>query len=130
MTASRLLFGYELRTPGTWPAPREDFVEDELAEEVANRVETIQQMSEEARVIAREKVRQKQLEAKKRYDKHVYFRRPFAIGEQVLMKDHVTPTKFSDRWLGPMTVAQQQMVLCTITDSIFERPSTFFNGRR
>ena len=38
------------------------------------------------------------------YDRRVEFRRPFKIGEQVLMRDKVPQGKFSDKWLGPMVV--------------------------
>ncbi|KAG0736925.1 hypothetical protein G6F57_012407 [Rhizopus arrhizus] len=43
---------------------------------------------------------------KQRYDKTVHFQKRYQIGEQVLMKDHYPPDKFSDRWIGPMTVVK------------------------
>jgi transposase InsO family protein len=103
-TAGKLLFGYDLRTPSTWPAPRDDFVEGDIAGEVANRVEDIKKMADEFRVEARRHVARRQAEQKRRYDSNVAVRPRFQLGEQVLMKDQVPPSKFANRWLGPMVV--------------------------
>ncbi|KAG2226687.1 hypothetical protein INT45_001034 [Circinella minor] len=36
------------------------------------------------------------------YDQQVAFRKPFKVGEQVLMRDKIPQGKFGDKWLGPM----------------------------
>lgn len=81
-TAGKLLFGYEMRTPGTWPAPREDFVEGNLVEEVADRVVTVSRLAEVYRIMARKKVVEKQQERAKRYNLSVAPRQRYKIGEQ------------------------------------------------
>ncbi|KAG2215770.1 hypothetical protein INT45_009411 [Circinella minor] len=101
---AKLLFGYELRTPATWPAPRKDFVEGELVEEIISRTKVIEYMSSQLREEAKEKSRQRKAKDKMLYDQRVAFRKPFKIGDQVLMRDKVPEGKFSDRWLGPMVV--------------------------
>ncbi|SAM00706.1 hypothetical protein [Absidia glauca] len=105
-TAGKLLFGYEMRTPGTWPVPREDFVEGNLVDEVADRVTTISKLAEVYRSEARKKVVEKQQERARRYNLSVAPRLRYKIGEQVLMKDQNPQTKFANRWLGPMVVVR------------------------
>jgi ribosomal protein S17 len=105
-SAGKLLYGYELRTPGTWPAPREDYIEEEIYDEVANRVKAIKTLTEEFRIDARNQVTKKQQAQKKRYDATVFKRPRFRVGERVLMKDQVPPSKFANRWLGPLVVVK------------------------
>ncbi|CEP16225.1 hypothetical protein [Parasitella parasitica] len=40
-TPGKLLFGYDIRTPGNWSAPRMDFVEGEYENEINRRIEEI-----------------------------------------------------------------------------------------
>jgi hypothetical protein len=40
-TASRLLYGFDLRTPAIWPSPQRDFVEGEYNEALLGRVQVI-----------------------------------------------------------------------------------------
>lgn len=101
-----LLYGYELRTPAIWPAPRRDYVEGEIEREVTSRLKAIQHMTDTSRQEAREHVEQQQKRDKRRYDQFVAPRRRFGIGEQVLMRDQHPESKFSDRWLGPYTVTR------------------------
>jgi transposase InsO family protein len=103
---SRLLYGYELVSPGIWPSPREDFVEGELVESVVERIKAIKNGVVECRAVARARTIEKQKERKKRYDKTVGTRKRFEVGEQVLLKDPVPSTKFADKWLGPMVVVR------------------------
>lgn len=103
---SMLLFGYELRTPATWPSPRRDYVEGEIEEEIISRCKTIQHLSDTLREQARENAQRRKLQDKQRYDRNVGERRKFKIGEQVLMKDKGPKGKFDDRWLGPMVVTR------------------------
>jgi hypothetical protein len=103
-TASKLLFGYEMRTPSTWPTPREDFIEGALVDEVADRAVLIEKLASEYRVDARQKVVEAQQDRARRYNQVVAPRKTYKIGEQVLMKDQNPPTKFANKWLGPMVV--------------------------
>ena len=38
------------------------------------------------------------------YDQRVALRKPFKVGEQVLMRDKIPQGKFGDKWLGPMVI--------------------------
>ncbi|KAG2192670.1 hypothetical protein INT47_009240 [Mucor saturninus] len=105
-TPAKLLYGYNLRTPATWPAPRTDFVQGDPVEEIASRTKVIQHMIEKLRPEARSRSNEKKQKYKARYDLQVFPRRRFSPGEQVLMRDQKPPHKFSDRWLGPMTVTR------------------------
>ncbi|CDS11837.1 hypothetical protein LRAMOSA11481 [Lichtheimia ramosa] len=105
-TPAYLLYGREMRTPSTWPAPRFDYVEGELVNEVARRTVDIQKLCDDIRVKARERSKQQQVKNKKRYDQQVKTRRRYAVGEQVLLKDQTPTSKFEARWLGPMTVTR------------------------
>ncbi|KAG1140938.1 hypothetical protein G6F37_012897 [Rhizopus arrhizus] len=98
-TPGMLLYGYDIRTPGNWPPARQDYVEGELQQEIDRRVEEIDTVLKDYRTNAKKKQKQ-------RYDKTVHFQKRYKIGEQVLMKDHYPPDKFSDRWIGPMTVVK------------------------
>lgn len=99
-----LLYGYELRTPAIWPAPREDFVEGELHLEVASRIKVIQHLVDQARVEARERTKEQQRKAKMRYDAQVHEKPRFIAGDMVLMRDQRPAGKLDDKWIGPMTV--------------------------
>lgn len=101
-----LLYGYELRTPAIWPAPREDYVEGELDLEVASRIKVIQHLVDQARVEARERTKEQQRKAKLRYDARVQERPRFIVGDMVLMRDQRPAGKLDDRWIGPMTVVK------------------------
>lgn len=102
----KLLYGYELVSPGVWPSPREDFVEGEFVESVVERIKDIKNGAVECRAVARARTMDKQKDRKTRYDKTVGARPRFVLGEQVLMKDPVPGTKFADKWLGPMVVTR------------------------
>ncbi|KAG1180962.1 hypothetical protein G6F36_010218 [Rhizopus arrhizus] len=104
-----LLFGYELRTPAVWVAPKEDFVLGEEMEALKDRVIEIQDKMAKVRRIAREKSDENKIKAKKRYDKRVIYRKSFEVGEKVLLRDATPSTKLSDKWLGPYTVSQSQV---------------------
>lgn len=70
---SMLLFGYELKTPGTWPVPRLDFVEGEIEDEIGNRVKAITQLNQELRPMARERAQEKKERDCEQYDRTVGF---------------------------------------------------------
>ncbi|KAJ8651377.1 hypothetical protein O0I10_011871 [Lichtheimia ornata] len=101
-----LLYGYELRTPAIWPAPREDFVEGELHLEVASRIKVIQHLVDQARIEARERTKEQQRKAKMRYDAQVHERPRFIAGDMVLMRDQRPAGKLDDKWIGPMTIVK------------------------
>ncbi|KAG2190969.1 hypothetical protein INT47_007114 [Mucor saturninus] len=101
-----LLFGYDMRTPAIWPAPRTDFVEGEAMDEVASRIKVVQLLTDGLREEARQKTKDRQQQDKRRYDGQVGPRKRFSVGEQVLMRDNKPATKLQDRWLGPMVVNQ------------------------
>lgn len=101
-----LLFGYEMRTPSTWPSPQQDYVEGEIIEEVERRTRIIQYLRSTLHVKARETADLEKKRHKQRYDQAVHIRRRFKLGEQVLMKDNVPAGKFADRWIGPLTVTR------------------------
>lgn len=105
-TPGKLLYGYDLRSPGVWPNPREDFAEGEIVEEVADRVMQMTLETSKARGEARKRVMEKQAARKRRYDATVGPRKRFELGEQVLMKDATPQSKFADKWLGPMVVVK------------------------
>lgn len=100
---SFLMFGYEMRTPAVWVAPRLDFVIGE-EEEVKDRVLVVEEKLAEIREIARLRSDERKKLVKQRYDGRVVFRKNFEVGDSVLLKDVVPKTKFSDKWLGPFTV--------------------------
>lgn len=103
-TPAYLLYGREMRTPATWPPPRQDFVLGEEYLYIAERAEHIKRALETIREDARNKAEMEKQRNKKRYDQTVLDREKFAVGEQVLMKDQTPPSKFHARWLGPLTV--------------------------
>ncbi|KAG1300383.1 hypothetical protein G6F62_006847 [Rhizopus arrhizus] len=105
-TPGKLLYGYDLRTPGNWPAPRRKYVEGELQEEIAQRIVNIDQELKTYREEARKKSNETKKKQKERYDRTIQFRKTFQIGETVLMKDNYTSNKFSDKWIGPFTVTK------------------------
>jgi hypothetical protein len=101
----KLLFGYELVSPGIWAAPRNDFVEGEgEIDSIVERIKSIKNGVLVCQDLARQRTKEKQKARKKRYDATVGSRPRFELGSQVLMKDPVPSSKFSDRWIGPMTV--------------------------
>ena len=104
VSPAKLLFGYELRTPATWPAPRQDFVEGEMSDEIISRTKVIEHMVNQLREDAKEKAKQRKLKDKALYNQHMAYRRPFRVGEQVLMRDKYPKGKFNDHWLGPMVI--------------------------
>lgn len=101
-----LLFGYEMRTPSTWPAPQRDYIEGEIIEEVERRTRIIQYLTSTLHAKAKETAEKEKKRQKQRYDQDVHLRRRFKLGEQVLMKDSAPVGKFSDRWIGPLTVTR------------------------
>jgi hypothetical protein len=105
-TPGKLLYGFDIRTPGNWSAPRTDYVEGEHENEVNRRIEEIDAAVKEYRTKAREASNEKKKTMKERYDRTVQVRRMYKIGEQVLMKDQYPENKFADRWIGPMTVVK------------------------
>lgn len=102
----KLLYGYDIRTPGNWAAPREDYEEGNYAGEINRRIKEIDTYLEAYRQKAREDSNEAKKKMKKRYDETVKFRKLFKVGEQVLMKDQYPENKFADRWIGPMTVTR------------------------
>ncbi|KAG2190956.1 hypothetical protein INT47_003914 [Mucor saturninus] len=103
---SELLYGYTMRTPATWSAPQTHFKESDIETEVLQRVRKIQEFTTGLRSRAVIRTKARQTADKGRYDLRVRPRKPFKVGEQVLMRDPVPRTKFSDKWLGPMTVVE------------------------
>lgn len=101
---SYLMFGYEMRTPSVWVAPRIDFVIGEEEEEIQDRVVLVERKLVEIRKIARMKSDERKKLAKKRYDGRVVCPKRFEVGELVLLKDVVPKSKFADKWIGPFTV--------------------------
>lgn len=86
---AELLYGYKLITPGVWSAPIDDFVEGEYEEDVAKRVEYIQNEL----VNIRKNARIASDEAKKkyatRYNETVHEKKVYSLGEQVLLREDV-----------------------------------------
>ncbi|KAL0086282.1 hypothetical protein J3Q64DRAFT_1809300 [Phycomyces blakesleeanus] len=78
---SILLFGYNIRTPAIWPAPRTDFVEDEAVIEIANRVKTIQQLTNGLFKEAWTRIKKRQLQDKRHYDIQVSPCKRFLVSE-------------------------------------------------
>lgn len=105
-TPNYLLFGYELRTPAVWVSPRLDYVEGEEEEELVERIGLIRDKLAGAREKARQVSDEKKAEAKLRYDKRVFFRKQFQVGEDVLLKVAVPKSKFGDKWEGPYRVVK------------------------
>jgi hypothetical protein len=102
---SMLLFGYEMRTPATWPAPRIDFVEGEMQDVVEERIRVVQDLMERQRKEAVVASMERKKKWKAKYDQDVE-RRRFEIGDQVLMLDNNKATKLGDVWLGPFVVTK------------------------
>lgn len=100
-----LLYGYELRTPANWPAPRYDYVEGEIEVEVARRTKEIHQYVKQLREQAIVSADKKKLKMKGRYDRDIVHEiKKFNIGDKVLMKNHVPGHKFDNKWIGPYEV--------------------------
>ncbi|OAD81155.1 hypothetical protein PHYBLDRAFT_161786 [Phycomyces blakesleeanus NRRL 1555(-)] len=102
---SRLLLGYDMRTPSTWSSSTTKFITRNASTEVQDRIKVIEHLMPEVHEEVQEKTRKRQEQAKSQYDLCVKPRKPFKQGEQVLMKDQNSPAKLLDRWLGPMTVS-------------------------
>lgn len=100
-----LLYGHDIRTPATWPEPREDFIEGQLADEVVSRIKVIDSIMQQHRELSRQRTHKKQQARKERYDMKVV-RKRFEIGDQVLMLDKYKPHKLANRWIGPMIVTR------------------------
>ncbi|KAG1153230.1 hypothetical protein G6F46_007616 [Rhizopus delemar] len=96
-----LLYGYEFMTAAIWMIPREYFVEGDWEETIKERAIMIQEKLKEAREHARlksdEKKEKKEKKEKAVYDRTVSFRKQFEIGEEVLMKNILPASKFSDK---------------------------------
>lgn len=105
-TPAMLLYGKEMRTPANWPVPRRDFVLGEETEAIVQRVVDINDLLLKLRDDARSKAQREKERHKKLYDKTVEKRKRFNVGEKVLMRDPILPSKFHARWLGPMTVTR------------------------
>jgi hypothetical protein len=105
-TPGKLLFGYDIRTPGNWTAPRIDYEEGNYASEINRRIQEIDTYLDEYRKKARQNSNEGKKKMKVKYDETVKFRELFKVGEQVLMKDQYPENKFADRWIGPMTVTK------------------------
>jgi hypothetical protein len=105
-TPGKLLFGYDIRTPGNWTAPRIDYEEGNYASEINRRIQEINTYLDEYRKKARQNSNEGKKKMKVKYDETVKFRELFKVGEQVLMKDQYPENKFADRWIGPMTVTK------------------------
>ncbi|KAI8969902.1 hypothetical protein BDF20DRAFT_826298 [Mycotypha africana] len=105
-TPATILYGQDLMTPSVWPAPRYDFVEGEYDKYISERIEMMNTKLKELRTQARLISNEKKKDMKKRYDYKVHNRKLFTIGEHVLLYDHYKETKFSDVWIGPMTVCK------------------------
>ncbi|KAG0923744.1 hypothetical protein G6F32_014163 [Rhizopus arrhizus] len=85
-TPAMLLYGYELRTPANWPAPRYDYVEGEIHEEVKRRTLEIDMYISRLRQDAVDSSNQKKEKMKKRYDQEVTEVRRFEIGDLVRLR--------------------------------------------
>lgn len=105
ISPAMLLFGYEMRTPSTWPAPRVDYVEGEIQEAVDQRIEIIQGLMEQQRKEAVERSLEKKKLWKKKYDVDVVKKR-YEVGDQVLLLDNNKAEKLDDCWLGPFVVTK------------------------
>lgn len=99
-----LLFGQPLITPGLWVSPIRDHVEGEYEVDAAERVKFVTKELIKIRKEARAKSDEMKARRARGYDKQVHYRKPFEIGEQVLMKMFVTENKFQDKWCGPYVV--------------------------
>ncbi|CEP06856.1 hypothetical protein [Parasitella parasitica] len=105
---AQLVYGQHMITPATWSAPIYGYVEGEYEEDLARRVEYVtedlQKMREESRI------RSDNAKAKyaAQYNKRVHVTEPFKIGEQVLLKEFVTESKFADKWRGPYVVIRRE----------------------
>ncbi|KAG1036901.1 hypothetical protein G6F43_012963 [Rhizopus delemar] len=104
-TPAMLLYGYEMRTPGNWPAPRVDYVEGEIVREVESRIRVITNMVQEHRAEAKERSGLMQQRRKKKYDEAV-IPRSYQLGDEVLYRDKVKENKFASNWIGPFTVVR------------------------
>ncbi|KAG0900014.1 hypothetical protein G6F33_013153 [Rhizopus arrhizus] len=104
-TPSMLLFGYEMRTPSNWPAPRKDYVQGEMVLEVESRIRVITGLMNEFRAEAQERSGLMQQRRKKNYDVKITPRR-YELGDKVLYRDKVKDNKFSYCWIGPFMVVR------------------------
>ncbi|KAG1168563.1 hypothetical protein G6F70_008830 [Rhizopus microsporus] len=104
---SQLLYGYQMLTPYTWQAPILDFVEGEYEQDVAARVQFVQEELVKIRAMAREASDKAKEKRAIHYNTRVHlFKKEFQTGEQVLLKEEILENKFSDKWSGPYTIAQ------------------------
>jgi hypothetical protein len=100
-----LLYGYEMRTPATWPAPRTDYVVGNIQEAVDERIMEIQSIMERYRKEAVERSTERKKKWKRKYDIDVDKKR-YDIGDQVLLLDNNKQEKLDDAWLGPFSVTK------------------------
>jgi len=105
VTPAKLLYGYEVRTPATWPPPRKDYVEGEIQEDLMSRVKVVDFTMREMWQDIQEREERRKRAYKRRYDQLV-FPRTFEVGDLVLMKDQVPAGKLEARWIGPMKVVR------------------------
>jgi transposase InsO family protein len=97
ITPARLLYGYEVRTPATWPPPRQDYVEGSIEEELTSRIKVVDYTMRELWHDVQEREEERKRAYKKRYDRLVY-RRTLEVGDLVLMRDQVPAGKLDARW--------------------------------
>lgn len=106
VTPSMMLFGYNMRTPALWSAPREDFVQGDYPAMLQERLDQISGTMANLKLEARKKVTEKQQKTKIRYDEKVY-PKIYEVGSKVLlMENYTVGKKFGDKWIGPFVVAR------------------------
>lgn len=105
LTPAYLLYGYDLRTPMTWPAPRIDFVEGDIQAAVNERIKAVQGIVEKQRQEARVNSDKRKAKWKAKYNAGVDLKR-FEKGDLVLMMDSYKENKLDDTWIGPYQVAK------------------------
>jgi hypothetical protein len=106
ITPSMLLFGYNMRTPALWSAPRVDFVQDDYQTRLQERLDQINGTMAELKLEARKRITEQQQLRKTRYDEKVY-PKIYEIGTKVLlMENYTVGKKFGDKWIGPFVVAR------------------------
>jgi hypothetical protein len=106
VTPAMLLYGYDLRTPATWPAPRYDYVEGEIEEEVERRSKLIQGNISKLREEAVERSMERKRKMKLKYDQEVKRTIQYKVGDMVLMKNHVPNDKWDCKYVGPFEVVK------------------------
>jgi hypothetical protein len=105
LTPAYLLYGYNMRTPMTWPAPRVDFVEGDVQAAIDERIKVIQTIVEKEREEAKLVSNKKKIKWKAKYDAGVDLKR-FEQGDLVLMLDSYKENKLDDTWIGPFKITK------------------------